>query len=389
MINIALFGPPGAGKGTQSKLLLEKYNLAYIATGDILRKEIMEKTNIGLKVKEIIERGGLVSDEIIVQIIEKNITENRDVNGFLFDGFPRTFVQAYILEGLLLKLNTSLTCMISLRVPYDELVKRLLKRAEISKRIDDTPEVIQNRLDEYEQKTAQVADFYKDKGIFIEIDGMGEIDEVFGRLNQTIENMLRKVWMNIVMFGYPGCGKGTQAQILAEKYNLVYISTGEMMRNEIARKTEIGLKIEPFLEKGLIVADEIAIRLIESKIKTNPKANGFIFKGFPRNLIQAYILDGMLRKLNSTVSKVISLEVPVLEAIKRLSQRAKTPNARKYDMNTDVILQRLEEFEKITYPVSEYYKKQNKFVSLSGIGTESEISLRVIAEVEKTLREIR
>ncbi|NLI56114.1 adenylate kinase, partial [bacterium] len=122
---------------------------------------------------------------------------------------------------------------------------------------------------------------------------------------------------------------------------------------------------------------------------TNPKANGFIFKGFPRNLVQAYILDGMLRKMNSTVSKVINLEVPVLEAIKRLSIRAKTPNARKYDLNTDVILQRLEEFEKITFPVSEYYKKQNKFVTLSGLGTQNEIGARVIAEVEKTLREIR
>jgi len=389
MINIALFGPPGAGKGTQSKLLLEKYNLAYIATGDILRKEISENTELGQKAKSIIEKGGLVSDEIIVQIIERTILENKDVSGFLFDGFPRTYVQAYILEGLLLKLNTSLTCMLSLNVPRNELVNRLLERSKTSMRIDDTPEVIQTRLEEYEQKTAPVADFYKEKGIYIDIEGTGNISEVFDRINMTIETMLRKVWMNIVLVGYPGAGKGTQAIKLDEKFNLVYISTGDMMRYELANNTDVGNKIKPHLEKGTIVPDEIAIKLIESKIKMNPKANGFIFKGFPRNLVQAYILDGMLRKMNSTISRVIYIDVPVLEAIKRLNTRAKSNKSRPYDMNTDLILQRLEEFEKITYPVVDYYKKLDKLVTLSGIGTEDEIQNKVFVEVEKTLRQIR
>ncbi|MBN2756444.1 MAG: nucleoside monophosphate kinase, partial [Bacteroidales bacterium] len=126
MINIALFGPPGAGKGTQSKFLLEKYKLFYISTGDILRNELAEETKLGLQAKSIIEKGGLVSDEIIVQIIEKTIKNNPDVNGFLFDGFPRTFVQAYILEGLMIKLNTKLDALISVEVTEDESVKRLL-----------------------------------------------------------------------------------------------------------------------------------------------------------------------------------------------------------------------------------------------------------------------
>ena len=116
MLNIALFGPPGAGKGTQSEFLINKYNLFYISTGDLLRKEIANKTKLGLEAQSIIASGGLVSDEIIVQIIEKTITDNPDSNGFLFDGFPRTYIQAYILEGLMLKLNTSLNCLISLKL---------------------------------------------------------------------------------------------------------------------------------------------------------------------------------------------------------------------------------------------------------------------------------
>src|SRR5574339_565271 len=138
MLNIALFGPPGAGKGTQSALLIEKYNLFYISTGDLLRKEMAGKTKLGLEAQSIIASGGLVSDEIIVQIIEKTITDNPGANGFLFDGFPR----AYILEGLMLKLNTSLNCLISLTVPEEQCVQRLLHRGLASGRSDDNEAVI-------------------------------------------------------------------------------------------------------------------------------------------------------------------------------------------------------------------------------------------------------
>lgn len=386
MLNIALFGPPGAGKGTQSKLLLEKYNLAYIATGDILRNEIAEGSELGNKAKEIIEKGGLVSDEIIVQIIENNIKSNKHANGFLFDGFPRTLVQAYILEGLLLKFNDSLSCMLSLEVPKNKLLERLLDRAQTSDRSDDTPEVINYRLEEYENKTTPVAEFYRDKNVYIPINGVGQVNEVFDRLIAAIDTVIQESWLNIVLFGYPGSGKGTQALHIAKQYKLVYISTGEMLRSEVEKNTEIGKKVLPFMEKGSIVPDEIAIKLIEDKIRKNPKARGFIFKGYPRTLVQAYILDGMLRKMNSGVSCVINLEVPTLEVIKRLAARSKTQKSRKYDMSTDVIVYRLEEFEDVTIPVAEYYKRQNKFFSIDASGPEDEISEKVIEEIEKARR---
>ena len=126
MLNIALFGPPGAGKGTQSEFLIEKYNLFYISTGGLLRKEMANRTRLGREAQSIIAAGGLVSDEIIVQIIENTITGNPTAHGFLFDGFPRTYVQAYILEGLMLKLNTSLTCLISLNVSGRRIREPLL-----------------------------------------------------------------------------------------------------------------------------------------------------------------------------------------------------------------------------------------------------------------------
>ncbi|MFA8301397.1 MAG: adenylate kinase [Hyphomicrobiales bacterium] len=389
MLNIALFGPPGAGKGTQSKLLLKEYNLTYISTGDILREEIAAGTDLGFQAKEIIEKGGLAPDEIIVQIIEKKIKMNPDSNGILFDGFPRTIVQAYILEGLLLKLNTSLTCMLSLEVPKDELVTRLLDRAKVSNRKDDTHDVIQYRLREYENKTAPVADFYREKGMYFPIQGVGTVKEIFGTIKHTIEQSLQKVWFNVVLLGFPGAGKGTQGKMLAEKYNLVYISTGKMLRKEVTNDTEIGRIAKPYMEKGEIVPDEIAIKLIERKIKKNSSAKGFIFKGFPRTIVQAYILDGLLRRMNSRVSVMLDMKVPVLESVKRLAERGNTGNARIYDGSTELIVKRLEQYENKTFPVIDYYKKQNKYVGINGHGDETQILNRLSESVEEAFSKIR
>jgi len=204
MLNIALFGTPGAGKGTQSELIMKKHNLVYIATGDILRQEIADGSELGLAAKSIIEAGGLVSDEIIVQIIEKKIITNPDAAGFLFDGFPRTLVQAYILEGLLLKMHTSLTCLLSLEVTPEESLKRLLNRAKTSGRSDDTEAVIKNRLKEYQEKTAPVADFYKENGLYFAIEGEGSIEAINENLEEVVDQELRKVLFNVVGEHRPG-----------------------------------------------------------------------------------------------------------------------------------------------------------------------------------------
>lgn len=385
MLNLALFGPPGAGKGTQSKLLLEKYNLTYISTGDILRSEIAAGTILGMKAKNIIEKGGLASDEIIVQIIEARITKDVDAAGILFDGFPRTTVQAYILDGLLLRLNTSLSAMLSLEVPREELIERMVERSKTSGRSDDNLDVIKFRLEEYENKTKPVADFYRAKGTYHPIDGTGKIDDIFNKLTDTITSTLKKKWINVVLYGPPGSGKGTQAQKLAEKYNLVYISTGQMLRKEVSLQSETGKKVEELMKKGEIVPDEIAISLIENKIKRHPEANGFIFKGFPRTIVQAYILDGLLLKLNQTVSVAIGIETSTLECFKRLSSRGKTDDKRPYDENMELIINRLDEFFTRTQIVGDYYKKHKKFTTVDGHGSEEEIFQRLTDTIDHTL----
>ncbi|MFO8054105.1 MAG: adenylate kinase [Bacteroidales bacterium] len=389
MLNIVLFGPPGAGKGTQSQKLITHYNLAYIATGDMLRQEIEAGTEIGRAAKSTINRGELVSDEIIVKLIEKKIQKNPDVQGFLFDGFPRTVVQAYILEGLLLRMDTSLSAVIEIKVEREEMRRRIMERGKTSGREDDNDTIVDTRMQEYDKKTAPVAQFYKEKRQFYTINGMAEPGVVQQRLRKQIEKTLKKVWLNIVLLGYPGSGKGTQAKLLAEKYNLKYISTGKMLRQEIKNNTKTGKQAKAAMDKGDIVSDELVLPLIENEIDNHPNSNGFIFKGFPRNIVQAYILDGLLRKLNSSVSSMIEIKVPAFELLERLNKRSKTSRARPYDKSIDVILHRMKMYENKTVPVADYYKNMNKHYFVEGMGSEQEVFKRLCKQVEAAYKRIR
>lgn len=389
MLNVALFGPPGAGKGTQSEFLIKKYNLFYISTGDLLRKEIAKKSKFGLEAQSTIAAGGLVSDEIIVQIIEKTITENPDSNGFLFDGFPRTYIQAYILEGLMLKLNTSLDCLICLDVPEEESVKRLLNRGKSSGRSDDNEIVIRNRLKEYEQKTLPVLQFYKEKGIYIGVDGTQSIEDVNTQITETIKQILSKKLLNIVLFGYPGCGRGSQGKALAAHFGLEYVATGAMLDEEIKIGSDVGLKIKELYESGQLVPDEIVVPLMEKKLSNSKDAKGFIFKGFPRTLVQSYILDGLLRKHGSSISKIIEIEVPTLELISRLDARSQTDKSMPYDSSTAKIVKRLHEHETKTVPVIEKYNQLHGVTKVNGMGTFDEVFQRLAFEIENGFKNIR
>ena len=189
MLNIALFGPPGAGKGTQAKKIVEKYNLAHLSTGDMIRKEIADGTELGRMAEGIINRGELLSDEFVVALIENRIAHLKDVDGFLFDGFPRTVAQAEKLDQMLSKSGTPLNGLISIDVPHDELMRRMLQRAKIEGRADDNEEVIENRFREYRAKTLPVADHYKAQGKCFDVDGFGSVDDVFATIAPILESI--------------------------------------------------------------------------------------------------------------------------------------------------------------------------------------------------------
>jgi adenylate kinase len=187
MLNIVLFGPPGAGKGTQSEKLIEKYGLVHLSTGDILRNEIARGTALGMEAKQIMDRGDLVSDEIVIGMIETKLDANPNANGFIFDGFPRTQTQAIALDDLLQKKGTAISAMLSLEVDNEELVKRLLLRGKESGRADDqNEEIIRNRVNEYNNKTLPLKKYYSEQAKYHSINGVGSIDSIFNELTERI-----------------------------------------------------------------------------------------------------------------------------------------------------------------------------------------------------------
>ncbi|HAO46910.1 MAG TPA: adenylate kinase [Ferruginibacter sp.] len=188
MFNLILFGPPGSGKGTQSEKLIAKYGLKHLSTGDLLRSEIREQTPLGKEAQNFMDKGQLVPDEVVIGMISSALDNNPNAKGFLFDGFPRTAAQAEALDKLLELKEAPIAVMLALEVSEEELIKRLLKRGETSGRSDDTNEsVIRARITEYHNKTAVVADYYKQFDKVEMVKGEGTIDEIFNRLCTEID----------------------------------------------------------------------------------------------------------------------------------------------------------------------------------------------------------
>ena len=188
MLNIVLFGPPGAGKGTQSEKLINKYGLTHLSTGDIFRANIRGGTELGTLAKSYIDKGQLVPDEVTIGMLESELNKVENAKGFIFDGFPRTSAQAEALDALLKKKNASITMMLALEVEEEELRKRLLLRGKDSGRADDqNPEIIQNRINVYNNETTPVKHFYTKQNKYKGIQGIGEIDFIFEALCKAIE----------------------------------------------------------------------------------------------------------------------------------------------------------------------------------------------------------
>jgi adenylate kinase len=193
-LSIVLFGPPGAGKGTQSSYLIEQYGLVHLSTGDLLRAEIQAETELGLQAQEIMNAGELVPDHVVIEMILNKIEANLNAKGFVFDGFPRTKAQAEALDRVLQLKNAPVKVMLSLEVPEEELVKRLIGRGQQSGRVDDRDEaIIRKRIREYEEKTAPLKEFYKAQGKYKKIEGTGAVSEITQRLVAAIGAVNEKV----------------------------------------------------------------------------------------------------------------------------------------------------------------------------------------------------
>ena len=188
MKNLVLFGPPGAGKGTQATFLKDTYNLIHISTGDVFRYNIKNETDLGILAKSFMDKGELVPDQVTIDMLNAEVAKNLDSNGFIFDGFPRNTLQADALNKLLKSHKTEVSAMIALEVDDNILIQRLLERGKTSGRPDDADEsIIKNRISEYYQKTAVLKDFYANQNKYFGVDGVGTIEDITTRLKLVID----------------------------------------------------------------------------------------------------------------------------------------------------------------------------------------------------------
>jgi adenylate kinase len=183
---LLLLGPPGSGKGTQAKRLVEELGIPQISTGDMLRDAVRSGSEVGRRAQEFMDAGRLVPDEVVIGVTEERLRRPDAADGFILDGFPRTGAQARALDGLLDRLGVKLERCISLRVDPDELVKRLLRRAELEGRSDDNEQAIRTRMDEYRRKTQPLIEHYRDAGVLVEVEGMGDVDEITRRVREAL-----------------------------------------------------------------------------------------------------------------------------------------------------------------------------------------------------------
>jgi adenylate kinase len=190
MLNVVLFGPPGAGKGTQSERLIDKYGLVHLSTGDIFRANIKGETDLGVLAKSFMDQGSLVPDDVTINMLKNEVLKQENPKGFIFDGFPRTNAQAKALDEFLETQNTTIALMLALEVEENELKARLLKRAEFSGRPDDAnPKIIQHRINVYLKETMPVKSYYENQNKFISINGLGSVDDISEKLFEALDNI--------------------------------------------------------------------------------------------------------------------------------------------------------------------------------------------------------
>lgn len=264
MLNIVLFGPPGAGKGTQSQKLIEKYGLTHLSTGDILRSEIARGTALGMEAKQLMDKGDLVGDDIVIGMIEAKIDAEPHAKGFIFDGFPRTQAQAVALDDLLQKKGTAISAMLALEVDNEELIKRLLLRGKESGRPDDqNEEIIRNRVNEYNNKTLPLKKYYSEQAKFHSINGIGTVDAIFNELCERIVFVKAEIELTMLE---------NDIEHLDLTINDFEVATeiSEELKHDIAevRKTEIKKEVAP---KAKPVAPKKASAPAKKTVAVAPK----------------------------------------------------------------------------------------------------------------------
>lgn len=317
MLNIVLFGPPGAGKGTQSEKLIAKYGLVHLSTGDILRSEIARGTALGMEAKQIMDRGDLVSDDIVIGMIEAKLDANPHANGFIFDGFPRTQAQAVALDDLLQKKGTAISAMLALEVDNEELVKRLLLRGKESGRPDDAnEEIIRNRVNEYNNKTLPLKKYYSEQAKFHSINGIGSIDSIFNQLTERITFVTAEIELTMLENDIE------HLDLTINDFEVATEISDELKKDiEDVRSTEPVKKavVTPVLPAGKAGKKIVAAKPVEKKVVAKPITKKAVAKPVAKKAVK----KAVAKKVSKPVKKAVAKKVAPKKIVKKSAPKKK------------------------------------------------------------------
>jgi adenylate kinase len=375
-MNLAFIGPSGAGKGTHAASLSSRFRLRHVATGDLFRENLQSHTALGILARKYMEHGELVPDEVVDAMIEEWCDRLPLERGALFDGFPRTAYQARFLDELLKRLGRALDAVVYLKVPDEEIVRRLSGRficrncqqpyhqklrpaavygvcdecgGELYHRPDDSTEMVAARLRVFHRTTDPLLDHYAAENKLIIVSGEGSLTDVDGRLIRALEGVRNRTYgfatsddvaklsraplitappahraritTDIVLLGAPGSGKGTQAGRLGMQLKLPHIATGDLFRENLRLATDLGKLAKTYMDRGELVPDDVTEAMVAERLGREDASNGFLLDGFPRTLPQAQALTEMLARLQRRVAGVIYINVGDDPLIMRLSGR--------------------------------------------------------------------
>lgn len=321
MLNIVLFGPPGAGKGTQSEKLIEKYGLVHLSTGDILRSEIARGTALGMEAKQIMDRGDLVSDDIVIGMIESKLDANPNANGFIFDGFPRTQAQAVALDDLLQKKGTAISAMLALEVDNEELVKRLLLRGKDSGRPDDANEdIIRNRVNEYNNKTLPLKKYYSEQAKFHSINGIGSIESIFNQLTERIIFVNAEIELTMLENDIE------HLDLTINDFEVATEISNELKKDiEEVRNTEPVKKAVPPTKKvetpKAVVKKAIAKKPATKKATAKPTAKKTVKKAVVKKAAPKKTAKKVVAKKTAPKKKVVAKKVAPKKVVKKAAKK--------------------------------------------------------------------
>lgn len=377
-MNVLLIGPSGAGKGTHAETLSARYRFRHLATGDLFRKNVQERTALGLLARKYMAQGELVPDEVVDAMIEEWADTLAPEQGMLFDGFPRTTDQVRFLEELTARLRRTIDAAIYLKVDDQDVIERLAGReicrscqapyhsrarpprqagrcdrcgGELYRRLDDTVALAAARLRVFHRSTEPVLVHYAKAGKLLVVSGAGSIADVEARLQETVEALangaarftrleeLARVLpetgapalglpapeavagLDLVLLGGPGSGKGTQAAELSAQLRIPHIATGNLFRENLRQETELGRLARTYMDRGELVPDEVTDAMVERRLGLADAREGFILDGFPRSLAQAHALAEIMARLQRRLVAVLYIKVSDAAIVDRLSAR--------------------------------------------------------------------